>query len=220
VETNNLKTVSTMRFSDVRQAYDHFAEHRKLIASYCGTGNNIQFLNDPSGNRRWLPFEVESITSPRDVPFDYAAIYSQSYALYREGYEYYFSEVENDFINERNKERFSIPDPEAELVEEYFRKPTDKNPGIFVTSSDAADIVSTASRHIKPAAIGRALSRLGFESDRKGNRRGYYVVIVDYDERKREAASLAYDAMLRRSKANSPSDKPKTADTSNMPDAF
>ena len=220
VETNNMKTVSTMRFSDVRQAYDHFAEHRKLIASYCGTGNNIQFLNDPSGNRRWLPFEVESITSPRDVPFDYAAIYSQSYALYREGYEYYFSEVENDFINERNKERFSIPDPEAELVEEYFRKPTDKNPGIFVTSSDAADIVSTASRHIKPAAIGRALSRLGFESDRKGNRRGYYVVIVDYDERKREAASLAYDAMLRRSKANSPSDKPKTADTSNMPDAF
>ena len=35
-----------------------------------GTGNNVQFLSDPTGNRRWLPFEIESIESPRDRPFD------------------------------------------------------------------------------------------------------------------------------------------------------
>ena len=119
-ENNKLKSVSTMRFSDVRQPYDIFAEHRKIIASYCGTGNNIQFLNDPSGNRRWLPFEVESIVSPRDIPFDYEAVYSQAYALYLQGYEYYFSDAENQFINERNKQRFCVSDPEQELVEEYF----------------------------------------------------------------------------------------------------
>ena len=109
-ENNKLKSVSTMRFSDVRQPYDVFAEHRKIIASFCGTGNNIQFLNDPSGNRRWLPFEVESITSPRDIPFDYEAIYSQAYGLYLQGYEYYFSDAENDFINKRNANlRIKIP---------------------------------------------------------------------------------------------------------------
>ena len=33
-----------------------------------------------------MPFEVESITSPREQPFEYAGIYAQAYALYRRGY--------------------------------------------------------------------------------------------------------------------------------------
>ena len=218
-ENNKLKSVSTMRFSDVRQPYDVFAEHRKIIASYCGTGNNIQFLNDPSGNRRWLPFEVESIISPRDIPFDYDAIYSQAYALYLQGYEYYFSSAENEFINERNKQRFCVSDPEQELVEEYFRKPTERNPGVFVTSAKAAEIVSTFNNHVKPVVIGRALSRLGFESDRNGNSRGYYVVVIDPDERKRHAVSLAVDAMIKRRKGNS-SEQSDTPDQPDAPDVF
>ena len=219
-ENNKLKSVSTMRFSDVRQPYDVFAEHRKIIASYCGTGNNIQFLNDPSGNRRWLPFEVESIISPRDIPFDYEAIYSQAYALYLQGYEYYFSDAENKFINERNKQRFCVSDPEQELVEEYFRKPTEGNPGVFISSVRAAEIVSTFNNHVKPIAIGRVLSRLGFESDKRGNSRGYYVVVIDPDERKRHAVSMAVDAMIKRRKANGLSDQSDTPDQTDAPDVF
>lgn len=218
-ENNKLKTVSTMRFSDVRQPYDIFAEHRKIIASFCGTGNYIQFLNDPSGNRRWLPFEVDSILPPREIPFDYEAIYSQAYALYLQGYEYYFSSVENEFINERNKQRFCVSDPEQELVEEYFRKPTEGNPGVFVTSAKAAEIVSTFNNHVKPIAIGRVLSRLGFESDKRGNSRGYYVVVIDPDERKRHAVSLAVDAMIKRRKANGLSDQSDQSDMPDQPDA-
>ena len=219
-ENNKLKTVSTMRFSDVRQPYDIFAEHRKIIASFCGTGNNVQFLNDPSGNRRWLPFEVESILSPRDIPFDYEAIFSQAYALYLQGYEYYFTEIENEFINERNKQRFCVSDPEQELVEEYFRKPTEGNPGVFVTSVKAAEIVSTFNNHVKPTVIGRALSRLGFESGRDGNSRGYYVVVIDPDERKRHAVSLAVDAMIKRRKANGLSEQSETPGQPDSPDVF
>ena len=219
-ENNKLKSVSTMRFSDVRQPYDVFAEHRKIIASYCGTGNNIQFLNDPSGNRRWLPFEVESIISPRDIPFDYEAIYSQAYGLYLQGYEYYFSDAENQFINERNKQRFCVSDPEQELVEEYFRKPTEGNPGVFISSVRAAEIVSTFNNHVKPIAIGRVLSRLGFESDKQGNSRGYYVVVIDPDERKRHAVSLAVDAMIKRRKANGSSEQSETPDQTDEPDVF
>ena len=122
-----------------------------------------------------------------------------------------------DFINKRNEERFAVSDPEAELVEEHFRHPTESNPGEFVTSSRAAEIVSTFSQHIKPAAIGRALSRLGFESGREGNSRGYYLVIVDSDERKRRAKSLAVDAMIKRRKVQTPAKQPEEPDT---PDVF
>ena len=65
-ELNQLKAVLTMPSIDERAAYAHFHEHRQHIASFCGTGNNVQFLSDETGNRRWLPFEIESIRSPRE----------------------------------------------------------------------------------------------------------------------------------------------------------
>lgn len=75
-ELNQLKAAVTMPSIDERAAYAHYHEHRKHIASFCGTGNNTQFLSDPTGNRRWLPFEVDSILSPREHPFHYEGIYA------------------------------------------------------------------------------------------------------------------------------------------------
>ena len=82
-ELNQLKSAVTMPSVDERAPYASFADHRKHIASFCGTGNNVQFLSDTTGTRRWLPFEVEQIESPRDKPFNYEGIYSQAYALYQ-----------------------------------------------------------------------------------------------------------------------------------------
>ena len=74
--------------------------------------------------------------------------------------------------------------------------------------------------HVKPIAIGRVLSRLGFESDKQGNSRGYYVVVIDPDERKRHAVSLAVDAMIKRRKANGSSEQSETPDQTDEPDVF
>ena len=71
-ELNQLKAAMTMPAIDERAAYARHKEHREHIASFCGTGNNVQFLSDTTGNRRWLPFEVSSIDSPRSSPFDYS----------------------------------------------------------------------------------------------------------------------------------------------------
>ena len=64
-ELNQLKAVLTMPSIDERAAYAHFHEHRQHIASFCGTGNNVQFLSDETGNRRWLPFARRPMRSIR-----------------------------------------------------------------------------------------------------------------------------------------------------------
>ena len=87
-EVNTMKSVVTMPSIDERRPYGHFTERMPHVASFCGTGNNVQFLNDSTGNRRWLPFEVESILSPHDHPFDYDGIFSEAYALYKNGFQY------------------------------------------------------------------------------------------------------------------------------------
>ncbi|MBR2236532.1 MAG: hypothetical protein IJ887_01420, partial [Prevotella sp.] len=140
-ELNQLKAAVTMPSIDERAAYAHFHEHRKHIASFCGTGNNVQFLSDPTGNRRWLPFEVESIESPREHPFDYEGIYSQAYALYQQGFRYWFTQEEIVRLQQHNSQ-FEAPRMEKELVHLYFRKPVGIKGGIFMPVARAMQIVS------------------------------------------------------------------------------
>ena len=129
-ELNQLKAAVTMPSIDERAAYAHYHEHRKHIASFCGTGNNTQFLSDPTGNRRWLPFEVESIVSPREHPFDYEGIYAQALALYKSGFQYWFSKEEIVELNRHNKQ-FETPRLEHESeVECCQRRQSLQRPGL------------------------------------------------------------------------------------------
>ena len=175
-ELNQLKAAVTMPAIDERAAYAHFHEHRKHIASFCGTGNSVQFLSDPTGNRRWLPFEVESIESPRDNGFDYAGIYSQAYALYRQGFRFWFTREEILRLQEHNR-HFETPKLEHELVDVYFRVPSSCEPGEFMPVSRALQIVGGNMIHqISAVRLSRAFTDLGFMSKRTSSSRGFIVV--------------------------------------------
>ena len=181
-ELNQLKAAVTMPSIDERAAYAHFHEHRQHIASFCGTGNNIQFLSDPSGNRRWLPFEIESIESPREHLFDYEGIYAQAYALYQQGFQYWFSREEIMKLSEHNKQ-FETPRLEKELIQLYFRKPIGVEGGIFMSTARAMQIVSSnISQKLNPVQLGRAFGELGFKRIKYQGVRGYVVMLRTGDE--------------------------------------
>ena len=175
-ELNQLKAAVTMPSIDERAAYAHYHEHRKHIASFCGTGNNTQFLSDPTGNRRWLPFEVESIVSPRDHPFHYEGIYSQALALYKSGFQYWFTKEEIQELNRHNRQ-FETPHLERELVSLYFRVPQEGENGMFMTSARAIQIVGTGiSQKLNPTRVGLSFNELGFQRVRYHGIRGYLVI--------------------------------------------
>lgn len=193
-ELNQLKAAVTMPSIDERAAYAHYHEHRKHIASFCGTGNNTQFLSDPTGNRRWLPFEVESIVSPRDHPFHYDGIYSQALALYRSGFQYWFTKEEIQELNCHNKQ-FETPRLEHELVDLYFRKPTDSELGEFMSVARALQIISNGiSQKLSAVNVGRAFSDLGFKRVRTNSSRGFIVVCRTAEEIKAYQHRLLMDA--------------------------
>ena len=175
-ELNQLKAAVTMPSIDERAAYAHYHEHRKHIASFCGTGNNTQFLSDPTGNRRWLPFEVESIVSPRDHPFHYEGIYSQALALYKSGFQYWFTKEEIQELNRHNRQ-FETPHLERELVSLYFRVPQEGENGMFMTSARAIQIIGTGiSQKLNPTRVGLSFNELGFQRVRYHGIRGYLVI--------------------------------------------
>lgn len=193
-ELNQLKAAVTMPSIDERAAYAHYHEHRKHIASFCGTGNNTQFLSDPTGNRRWLPFEVESIVSPRDHPFHYEGIYSQALALYKSGFQYWFTKEEIQELNHHNRQ-FETPRLEHELVDLYFRKPTDSELGEFMSVARALQLISNGiSQKLSAVNVGRAFSDLGFKRVRTNSCRGFIVVCRTAEEIKAYQHRLLMDA--------------------------
>ena len=193
-ELNQLKAAGTMPSIDERAAYAHYHEHRKHIASFCGTGNNTQFLSDPTGNRRWLPFEVESIISPRDHPFHYEGIYSQALALYKSGFQYWFTKEEIQELNRHNRQ-FETPRLEHELVDLYFRKPTDSELGEFMSVARALQMISNGiSQKLSAVNVGRAFSDLGFKRVRTNSSRGFIVVCRTPEEIKAYQHRLLMDA--------------------------
>lgn len=175
-ELNQLKAAVTMRSIDERAAYAHFQEHRAHIASFCGTGNNPQFLSDPTGNRRWLPFEVEQIRSPREHPLDYDGIYRQAYRLYKSGYRYWFSQDEIKRLAEHNRQ-FETPRLEQELVDIYFRVPEAGEQGEFMPVSRAVQTMGgNLTQKLNPVYVGRAFVEQGFKRVTNHHIRGYIVI--------------------------------------------
>ena len=175
-ELNKLKAVMTMPSINERAAYAHYHENRPHLASFCGTGNNVQFLSDPTGTRRWLPFEVESIESPLTSPFNYEGIYSQAYALYRQGFRYWFDRNEILRLSQHNQQ-FETARSEQELIDEYFRQPVGIEAGEYLPASVILQLVGgTNMKDINATKLGRALTAMGFESKMTRGIRRYRVV--------------------------------------------
>ena len=163
-EMNKMKRAITLSHVNVRPPFGRYTVHRPHIASFCGTGNNEKFLNDPTGTRRWLAFKVENIESPRVLPFEYEGIYSQAYYLYRNGFEYWFSGNETAAIDERNS-RFKVANLEQQLVYRYYRRPSGADTGEFVSVGDALQLMpGNVTSKLRKAAVDQAFITLGFEA--------------------------------------------------------
>ena len=175
-ELNKLKAAMTMPSINVRAPFERYPKNRPHVASFCGTGNNVQFLSDTTGTRRWLPFEVESIESPLTTPFDYDGIFSQAYALYQQGFRYWFSSEEIQQLTQHNRQ-FETSQSANELIDEHFRKPVGIEGGDFLPASVILQLVGGVNmRELSAASLGRALMAMGFESKLVHGVRRYRVV--------------------------------------------
>lgn len=177
-ELNQLKALVTSKTISERAAYERFKECRQHIASFCGTGNNIRFLTDDSGNRRWLPFEVENIEEPRPEKYHYTGLYSQALALWRSGFRYWFNQKEIEALYP-HLSHFEVTSTEEELLLNYFRKPLPGEQHELLTCSNIVEKINILTkRPLSPILVGRALRKHDFESVH--NRKGTFYSIVEY----------------------------------------
>ena len=189
-DLNQLKAITTMRTINERRSYGEFNEFHRHIASFCATGNNRFFLTDHTGNRRFLTFEVESIVPPQTYNFGYEGVYAQAYALWRQGFRYWFNEEENTEINRRNTE-FEAPNKELELINKYYRRPMPGEECKFLTATDILERINCSVKEkLNIVKIGNALHDLGYERKRLGNARGYRLVEIPFADMERKQKDM------------------------------
>ncbi|MBR4041793.1 MAG: hypothetical protein IKJ09_05765 [Bacteroidaceae bacterium] len=181
-EVVQLKALVTAPSENLRPVYVRYSTRRPHIASFCATGNNERFLVDLTGNRRWLPFLIESIDSPFDHHYPYVGIYAQAYHLWRTGFCYWLNEEENAEISRHNI-RFEELTIEEELVYTYLRVPYENERGEFLTIARIIELIGHSVRvSLDRRKVARAMHKLGFVNKRRAHANGWIAVILTGDE--------------------------------------
>ena len=193
---NLLKAITTDPAINLRPVWERYALRRQHIASFCGTGNNPRFLTDLSGNRRWLPFMVESIDSPWERATDYDGIYAQAYALWQQGFRYWFDDAENAELEQHNRQ-FEEPNIEEELILTYLRKPYGDEAGEFLTATRIIELIGMYVKcPLSPKRVAFAMNRLGYRQRRVGGVRGYNVIILTGNDIKEQQRLNARESTI------------------------
>ena len=167
-EMNIVKSLLTSTDVNERAAYGRLKERRVRLASFCASTNNREFLTDITGNRRWLPFEVESIQNPFDDIILYERLYAQAKAYVECGYFAYWFEMDEIEVLEQHNEKFRALENEEELLPILFDKPAEGK-GEFMTTAEISDRLVTYGGIKRPMSIRKLntiLERHGFKAAR------------------------------------------------------
>ena len=198
-ELNQLKSVITASDVNERAAYAYTKERRVRLASFCASGNRRDFLTDITGNRRWLPFEVESILNPFYTTLPYDLMYAQAWALAQDplfGYWFDLNEIE---VLEQHNQHFRDESNEEQLLDVYFAVPsTEASNAKFLTTAEISERLIYYGNIKKPMTLSRLgvlLSQKGFLSVRRGNpsRRGWIIYERESQEINSERSILSKD---------------------------
>ena len=177
-DENELKNLITCPMVKYRMPYDKYVEEHPYLASFVASVNGNDFLTDPTGSRRFLPFEVLSIDIERAKSISMDSVYTEAKALLNAGFRYWF---DDDEITElyRESEDFQVQTSETELLLRCFEKPTDDNPRCsYMTTTEILTYLGIYTRQpLTSKRMGEALKRTGFEkvSKRRGGGSPVYV---------------------------------------------
>ena len=177
-EIGTLKELITKTHIRMRKAYGHNNETLPRRASFAGSVNTAQFLNDTTGSRRFLCFEVEHIEYAHNININNA--YVQARQLYKDGFRYWFNQEEIKEINQNN-EQYQIRSPEEELLLTWFEIADRDTANNFLnTTQIATKLAERAKLNITDGTVmklGKALKKHGYL--RLSKKSGYVYAVKE-----------------------------------------
>ena len=161
-DENELKNLITCPMVKYRMPYDKYVEEPPHLASFVASVNGNDFLTDPTGSRRFLPFEVLSIDIERAKAISMNNVYAEAKALLKSGFRYWF---DDDEIVElyRESEDFQVQTAEMELLLRCFEKPTEDESYSLMTTTEILTYLGVYTHQpLVAKRMGEALKKAGY----------------------------------------------------------
>ncbi|TAK66368.1 MAG: hypothetical protein EPO24_01585 [Bacteroidetes bacterium] len=176
-EIGALKTLMTLPKVKVRRPYERLTDDLVRRVSFVGSINQTEFLNDTTGSRRFLTFEVKSFDFSKIPNIDF--VMSQAYTLYKSGERHWFDDAEIQSINDHNK-RYMTISYEEELLCQYTLLSPSNGSSEWMTATAIANRLKLRdmSFQIKDSTyknLGSALTKIGYRSKKSNGKKLYEI---------------------------------------------
>lgn len=160
-----LKAWLTSTHDEFRTPYSRKAEKYPRRTFFACTVNDDQFLRDDTGSRRFVVLEVEKLDHNHTIDID--LMWGEVMELLQQGARTYMSQEEIKYNDLRNK-TYIVKSDEQMLLEEFLPFEQPEEEWGYITSTGLCNYMQEVhSKPLKPRAVGKALSAMGYEQQRK-----------------------------------------------------
>ncbi len=169
-DAKRLKELSSKQWFNIRRPFGRTSEDLRRLAVLCGTSNDEEVLNDPTGNRRIIPVNVLDIDHEAMEEIDKVALWMEIYHEWKSDPEKFILTKEEIEILNRCTSRNEQVSIEREMLVQYFDHPRGEIDGHYLTCTQIKNIIEEKHHNVKTTTtkLGLELKRLGFD---KRNRR-------------------------------------------------
>lgn len=160
-EAKKLKDLSSKQVFSLRRPYGRVHEDSTRIAVLCGTSNDDEVLNDPTGNRRIIPIKVISIDIESYKQIDKTELFMELYHEWKQiGEGWMLSKEEVNLLNKATiKHEQTII--EMDLIAKHYE--IDMSFSYNMTSTEVkVYLESRTQQRLSIYKIGQSLTKLGY----------------------------------------------------------
>ena len=163
-DAKKMKRLLSASYFDLRPPYGAENVLLKRIAVLCGTCNEPHILNDPTGNRRFVVFEVnEKMDWELYNSVDKQQLFAQIKSLWDSGMTGDLTVSEIEEMESLTDGRHSEVSVEAELIIKYFDPSTNIGFESYTNTEIKVFLEKETQQRLSSRKLGLELKRLGYE---------------------------------------------------------
>jgi predicted P-loop ATPase len=163
-EYKHLKDISSKQWFNMRLPYGRRTQDFRRYAVLCGTSNDSEIINDPTGNRRIVPINVKAIDFQAFKAIDKVDLLLEAYHIYKsEGDTSWQLEKQDiQLLNDSAKSNEQVDTVEEAILMYFEKTEVDIDANWWTTTEIVSHMMQFTKLHFNMTRIGIAMKNLGF----------------------------------------------------------
>jgi len=179
-DSKRMKMLLSSSDFSLREPYGRKNVTLKRLATLCGTCNELEILNDPTGNRRIVVIEATGqFNFNLYNGIDKTQLFAQLVDMYRNSYNNHLTKAEISELETYTAKQYSEVSIEEELILQFFSVPLSPSFSVWKTASMIkVEIEKETNQRLNLRRLGMTLRTLGFQRLSKKGTYGYLVSLA------------------------------------------